>query len=122
MDFYQGNDPEAPRNCKAFGLAKWSAEDTKNAKSLVVFYSWTGSGASLRSKTAISPYDDTYPFYDQEILAGKEAHQIEIVKGSKSNGNPNIKADCSDMSAEQQQLVINPYLEAEICLVVKKKK
>lgn len=122
MEFYEGNQPGKQNNCRAFGLAKWSATETNNAKSVEVFYTWTGSGPSLRSQSGTPPYDDTYPFYDTEILAGEGNHQLEITKGSKSHGNPNKSVDCSDMSAEQQQLVINPYVEAEICLVVKKKK
>ena len=115
LEFHYGNNPEAQNNCQAFGLAKWSAEETRNATEVEVFYSWTGSGAPLRSKTGTPPYDDTYPFYNQEITAGEGSHQLAITKGSASAGNPNTVVDCSNMSARQMELVTDPYVEAKIC-------
>ena len=120
MEFHYGTDPAAQNNCKAFGLAKWSAEETRNAKSVEVFYTWTGSGAPLRSKIGTPPYDDTYPFYDSEVVAGESSHQLLVTQGSRSSGNPDAIVDCSDISAGQKALVTNPYVEAEVCLVVKK--
>lgn len=116
LEYYYGNNPSKPNNCQAFGLAKWSAAETKNAKSVEVFYTWNYQGGDLRSKFATPPYDDALPYYDQILYAGEGSHQLVIVKGSASHGNPEKVVDCSEMSAKQQAAVIAPYyVEAEIC-------
>lgn len=115
LQWYFGNNPSSPNNCKAFGLTRWSATETRNAVSVEAFYTWTESGPSLRSKSGTPPYHDVYAFYDTEIIVGEGQHQLLLAHGSKSHGNPSIVVSCADMSARQQQAVINPYIEARIC-------